>query len=291
MLRSTVRGRAAGTILVAVGLMSAMLSTVPSSSAASAATDVPTTTKQRVAAHHHKLPARQKGSGRLSAKVRLAGRQWTPTSVTVPTIGKHLRTTYFGQPQFHRTAQGWQPLSGALHRSAGQFGWRAPNTVLPTDFAVAGSTVMRLHLPLATIPITLRGAHLSRPQVRQHHGSHLLAYREVFRGVDAEYRVQGPEIKENLVLKSPGLASRSPSIFTTHGICSASHTTTQTGRRRSPRLSPTTSRCRSARQWPTRHMAPIRQAVRRCCPLRRRTSPWPAPSQGMWCDCAWTRPG
>ena len=139
----------------------------------------------------------------LSPRVRRGATQWTATSVSRAVAPGRVATTYFARPQFHRTRTGWKPLSGLLRHQAGPFGWRADDTVVPTDFGVRGSTVLRLHIPQAVVPIKMVGAHLSQPTVRQPHGSHYLTYRHVFPGVDASYRIQGPELKESLTLRSP----------------------------------------------------------------------------------------
>lgn len=140
---------------------------------------------------------------RLPKAVRMSATQWTPTSETTVGVGGKVTTTFHSQPTFRRTAAGWTRLSGKLKQRSGAFTWRAAETAVPTDFAAIGSKVMRLNLPTGAVPISLNGARLSDPAVRQPGRSHYLSYREVLDGVDLQYRVQGSQIAQALVVREP----------------------------------------------------------------------------------------
>lgn len=138
--------------------------------------------------------------------------QYTAASRATQQADGKTRLEVYAQPKFQRTATGWKELSGKLTEHQGEVAVRADEAARPVWFGSSASKLLQIRLPQGTPVISLPGAKIGRPQVKQTKVNHFVTYPSVAKDTDLVYDVHGSEVKEKFILKSKD----APRSFTFH---------------------------------------------------------------------------
>lgn len=120
---------------------------------------------------------------------------WTPASHSVTQDGQ-TTLDLFAQPQFRRTAAGWEAIDDTITAAAAPYAFEAVGLATPVHFGTSASSLVTLDTVNGPLVLGLTGASVTTPTLIDQ----VVTYVDVFPGVDLEFRTEGGRLGKHLVL-------------------------------------------------------------------------------------------